>query len=255
MMTDTTNFFDNQFVATERPIFREAFAGFDWLALRASPIYYGLGVSRGDGSAVIIVPGFLGTDYYMMELYFWLCRVGYKPYLSGIGWNANCLDKLANRLTETVERAAKKTKRPVHLIGHSLGGILSRSVANQSGENVASVITLGSPFRGIHSHPLVQQTAEQVRNFIIREQSDNRPECFTGNCTCETVKANKSPLRESIKQTAIYTKTDGIVDWKMCLSEDSKSNYEVSGTHIGLVFNPQVYALIAKRLRQVNKTT
>ena len=44
------------------PIWREGLAGLDWLALRASPVFYGCGVPRGDGSAAVLVPGFLGTD-------------------------------------------------------------------------------------------------------------------------------------------------------------------------------------------------
>jgi len=33
-----------------RPLWREAFVGLDWLALRTSPVCYGWGVPRGDGS-------------------------------------------------------------------------------------------------------------------------------------------------------------------------------------------------------------
>ena len=42
--------------------------GLDWLSLRTSPVFYGFGVPRGDGSAVILVPGFLATDVYLWEM-------------------------------------------------------------------------------------------------------------------------------------------------------------------------------------------
>jgi triacylglycerol lipase len=236
-------------IPVERPILREALWGVDWISLRASLIYYGIGARRGDGSAVILVPGFLGTDYYLGELYFWLWRIGYKPFLSGIGWNANCLDKLGERLIATVEKAEQKTGKPVHIIGHSLGGILARSVAAQRRESVSSVIALGSPFRGIRSHPSVMRTAERVRARILREQEEKRPHCYTGHCDCEMVKAWDAPFPERVSQTAVYTKTDGIVDWRVCLDADDDNNYEVTGTHFGLVVNPQVYRMIADRLR------
>jgi hypothetical protein len=49
-------------------------------------------------------------------------------------------------------------------------------------------------------------------------------------------------------ETAIYTKTDGIVDWHYCITGDPELDFEVPGTHIGLAFNPSVYDIIANRL-------
>ena len=57
------NYFLNEQVPIAVPIWRESFIGVDWLALRYSPVYYGLGVPRGDGSAVVLVPGFLANDF------------------------------------------------------------------------------------------------------------------------------------------------------------------------------------------------
>ena len=247
-MTNLGNYTHKDSKPSNRPIFREALWGVDWLSLRTSAIYYGFGAKRGDGSAVILIPGFMGTDYYMAELYFWLWRIGYKPYMSGIGWNANCLDKLGKKLVATIDRAESKTGKPVHLIGHSLGGILARSAAVQRAETVSSVIALGSPFRGIRSHPAVMKTAEQVRARILRETNNERPECFTGRCDCQTVKAWDTCFPKDISQTAVYTETDGIVDWQVCVDNDAANNFKVAGTHVGLVVNPQVYRIIADRL-------
>jgi triacylglycerol lipase len=232
-----------------RPVWLEALVGLDWLTLRGSPVYYGLGVPRGDRSAVVVIPGFLGTDLYLRELHSWLRRVGYRSYLSGIGRNAECLDVLVGRLSQTIRQAHSETGGPVHLIGHSLGGILARSAASLSPQLVSSVVTLGSPFRGIRSHPMVLQAADAVRVRIIREgKGKGQPDCYTGCCACDAVAAVQKPLPDSIRQTAIYTRTDGIVDWRSCVNDDPKTDCEVTGTHVGLVFNAQVYRLIATRL-------
>ena len=250
-MSDTTPYTHKDRKTVKRPILREALWGVDWLSLRASRVYYGFGVPRGDGSAVVLIPGFLGSDYYLTELYLWLRRIGYRPYMSKIGLNADCLDKLGRRLIETVARAEAQTGRPVHLIGHSLGGILARSVATQREESIRSVIALGSPFRGIRSHRMVVWTSEQVRARILRENQNERPACYTGYCDCAAVRAWESPFPRTISQTAVYTKKDGIVDWRVCVDSDAANNYEVTGTHVGLVVNPQVYRIIADRLSKV----
>jgi hypothetical protein len=62
--------------------------GMDWLSLRASAVYRGNGVPHGDGSAVVLVPGFLGSDQYLGDMFSWLRRIGYQPYMSGMGRNA-----------------------------------------------------------------------------------------------------------------------------------------------------------------------
>ncbi|MCH7836784.1 MAG: hypothetical protein IH864_07970, partial [Chloroflexi bacterium] len=87
------------------PIWREALVGMDWLTLRASAVYRGIGIPHGDGSVVVLVPGFLGSDQYLGDMFSWLRRVGYQPYMSGMGRNARCPDVLTNRLIETVKSA------------------------------------------------------------------------------------------------------------------------------------------------------
>jgi triacylglycerol lipase len=252
-MATAQNTFHKDMQSAERPIWLEALAGLDWVALHASPVYYGLGAPRGDRSAVIVVPGFMGTDHYLMEMYYWLRRIGYSAYNSGIGWNADCLNILVGKLSQTIQKAHKETGRKVHLIGHSLGGVLARSAAERNAEQVASLIMLGSPFRGVRSHPVVLQTANLVRSKILAQRKGKNanaeiyPECFTGFCECNAVTSLQKDFG-AIQQTAIYTKSDGIVDWRVCVDEDPAKNFEVKGTHVGLAFNPSVYSLIARRL-------
>jgi len=141
----------------------ESLVGVDLLLLFASPVYYSVGVPRGDGSAVIMIPGFMHGDVYLMILYAWLSRVGYRPYYSGIDLNAECPDLLIkSQLNQLIDEAKEATGSRVHLIGHSLGGIIARSLAIQRPRSVASVITLGSPLRGAPLHPSILRETEVV---------------------------------------------------------------------------------------------
>lgn len=243
----------NDQAASHLPIWQEVLFGIEALLLHAAPVYYGFGVPRGDNSAVVIIPGFLMTDLYLAGMYGWLARVGYQPYFSGIGVNADCPNLLIRRkLAETIERARGKTGRKIHLIGHSLGGVLARSVAANRPEDIASVITLASPFRGTVAHPRVLQAVEAVRRQIRQNHGKKvLPDCYSGHCTCAFVDSLSRDLPATVAETAIYTRHDGIVDWRYCITGNPDVDFEVSGTHVGLGFNPSVYSIIATRLAAV----
>ena len=233
-------------------IWKEAFFGAELLLLHASPVYYGLGIPHGDGSGVVLVPGFLGTDSYLKQLHSWLARIGYRPYFSGIGVNAECPNLLIqHRLKENIEKALLETGRKIHLIGHSLGGIITRSVANQRPDDIASVITLGAPFRGTVAHRTILHAAEAVRKQILKEHGAGvLPTCYTGHCTCDFLASLRRKMPRSMFETAIYTRQDGVVDWRYCITGNGSSDFEVSGTHIGLAFNAAVYTIVATRLAE-----
>jgi pimeloyl-ACP methyl ester carboxylesterase len=232
------------------PIWTEALFAVDILLLHASPVYFGLGVPHGDRSAVVLIPGFLGTDRYLNQLHGWLSRIGYRPYLSGIGINAECPNLLIERqISATIERALAETGRKVHLIGHSLGGVIARSVASQRPDDISSVITMAAPFRGTVMHHAVLRAAEAVRRNILQEHGRNvLPTCYTARCTCNFLNHLRCELPSSVAETAIYTRNDGIVDWKYCRTGNRDVDVEVPGTHIGLVFNSTVYSILANRL-------
>lgn len=251
-MAGKRNHARDQKAAVNLPIWQEALFGIEVLLLHATPVYFGFGVPRGDQSGVVIIPGFLGSDVYLMEMYAWLKRVGYQPYYSGIGINAECPNLLIRRrLNQTIEQAYRETGRRIHLIGHSLGGILARSVAGEQPGRIASVIMLASPFRGTVMHPRVLKAVEAVRQRIkVNHGEAVLPDCYTGKCTCAFLDCLRRNLHGSVDETAIYTKTDGFVDWRYCITDDPDHNFEVAGTHVGLAFNPAVYSIIAKRLAE-----
>jgi len=239
------------------PIWKEVLFGAELLLLHASPVYYGLGIPRGDNSAVVVIPGFLGTDLYVTHLHAWLERIGYRAYLSGIGLNAECPNLLIRyRLAATITKAVEETGRKVHLIGHSLGGIIARSVATQRPKDVASLITLAAPIRGTVMHPSIVRAAKVVRSQILSQHGPGvLPDCYTPRCTCDFLSSLRCTVPASIAETAIYTKDDGIVDWRYCRTGNSDVDFEVPGTHVGLVFNPSVYTIIAERLAEASSST
>jgi len=236
------------------PIWSEALFAVELVLLHAAPVYYGLGTPHGDGSGVVLIPAFLCPDHYLFPLHRWLGRIGYQAFFSGMSFNSECPNLLIKRcLNETIEKALAKTGRRIHLIGHSLGGIIARSIAGQRPEDIASVITLAAPFRGTAAHSSILHAAEMVRRRILKKQGGAvLPDCYTGHCTCDFVDSLQRSVPPSVAETAIYTRDDGVVDWQYCKTDNPEADFPVSGTHVGLAFNPSVYTIIANRLAQTH---
>ena len=236
--------------AADVPIWGEVLFAAELVLLHAAPSYYGLGIPHGDGSAVVVIPAFLCPDVYLTPLHQWLARIGYSPFFSGIGFNTECPNLLIrHQLNATIEKALSTSGRRVHLIGHSLGGIIARAIAAQRPADIASVITLGAPFRGTVAHRSILRAAEMVRHRIIAKHGTGvLPDCYTGHCACDFLESLSGTMPGSVLETAVYTEDDGVVDCHYCKTDRPDSDFPVSGTHIGLVFNPSAYSIIATRL-------
>ncbi len=248
------NVLTREYEAANLPILSELLFAAELVLLHAAPIYYGLGTPHGDGSGVVLLPGFLCPDHYLFPLRKWLGRIGYEAFFSGIRLNAECPNLLIQRcLNDTMEKALAKTGRRIHLIGHSLGGVIARSIAGQRPRDIASVITLGAPFRGTVAHSSILRAAETVRRRILKEHGTGvLPTCYTGHCTCDFVDSLQRSVPPSVLETAVYTADDGVVDWRHCKTDNPEADFQVSGTHIGLAFNSSVYTIIANRLAQTH---
>ncbi len=135
------------------------------------------------------------------------------------------------------------------------GGVIARSVAGDRPKDVASVITLAAPIRGTVANRAVLRAAEAVRLRILEEHGRGvLPDCYTGRCTCNFLDSLHRKVPDSMVETAIYTRQDGIVDWRYCLTMDPEKDVEVPGTHIGMAFNPAAYAVVAERLARAQSS-
>ena len=218
-------------------LWSELGAGLDWMALKVSPVYYGLGVPHGGGAPVILVPGFLGSDLSLLEMHLWLGRIGYRSFPSRIGRNTECPDLLLERLKETIGQARRETGQKVTLVGHSLGGLLARSAAGQMPDDVAQLVTMGTPFRRLMAHPTVFGL---IKRFLRRSRRSGGQPCL---------KVFHAGLKECLPQpvphTAICSGTDPIVGWDDCSGVAPGKTIAVASTHVGMPVSPAVYREVA----------
>ncbi|MCZ6545314.1 MAG: alpha/beta hydrolase [Chloroflexi bacterium] len=228
------------------PLWREPFVWAEWVALRASPVYYGVGVSQGHGQPVVVVPGVFGTDAYLTELFHWLARVGYAPQRSGIGVNIGCPDAGTERLERTLERITAATGQAAHVIGHSLGGLQARCIANERPELVDTLIMLGAPIQDhLQAHPTVLRAAQLL---AAEHGEDGQGGCFSRASRCPFPARLGRARSPQVRRYSVYSRNDGVVDWRACPEAEAARNVEVTSTHLGLVFHPDVYRLIGRLL-------
>jgi hypothetical protein len=65
-------------------------------------------------------------------------------------------------------------------------------------------------------------------------------DCRDGACCADFRALLEMPLSADMQTLAVYSRTDGIVDWRACLDPHAEC-VEVEGSHCGMAVNPAVY--------------
>jgi triacylglycerol lipase len=223
-----------------------------WLELArllADPVFYGVGVPRGDGRPVVLMPGFLAGDQTLTVLAAWLRRIGYRPRFSGFVTNTDCSDRALDRVERSVEGLWRSYGRRVALIGHSRGGHYARALAARRPDRVSHAIAMGADLQGLLGASTPTLLAVGVARRVVHATGRARRDtCLTGHCGCRFSHDYARPFPfEQVRLTSIYSKGDGVVHWP-CQVIPHADRIEVTGSHVGLIFNRKVYRALAGAL-------
>jgi pimeloyl-ACP methyl ester carboxylesterase len=224
------------------PLWRESRFGLELAALRRSPVLRGEGVPAGDERPVMLIPGFLAGDGSLGTMTHWLRSVGYRTRRAGIRSNVACSEEACKRLEARLEGFAEHAGSKVSIVGQSRGGTFARALAVKRPDLVAGIVTLGSPtISQLRVHPLVLAQVGLVSALgTARVPGLFSWSCLRGDC-CEHFRdAITGPYPGDVPYVALYTKTDGIVDWRSCL-DPAAELMQVRASHCGMAVNPEVY--------------
>lgn len=197
------------------------------------------GLPKGDGHGVLVLPGFMASDYSTRPLRSLLADLGYDA----VGWNLGRNVRVDNARIEAmmacVEELHGRTGAKISIVGWSLGGVFARELAKMAPEKVRSVISLGSPISDDRGHTNAARLFEYLNG--------KEPEPMQGG--------NFRALAEAppVPTTSILTRTDGVVHWRgsvQCGDREDCENIEVMASHCGLGVNPAAVYAIADRLAQ-----
>jgi triacylglycerol lipase len=231
------------------PLWRESRAGVEAAALFRSSVWRGGGVPPGDGRPVLLIPGFMAGDGSLATMTRWLRENGYHTRRAGIRANVGCSEEACARLEARLEGFAAATGQRVAIIGQSRGGIFARALAVRRPDLVSGIVTLGSPtVRQLSAHPFVLAQVALVGALGTgRVPGMFRMSCLRGTC-CHGFRADLcAAFPPEVGYTAMYSRTDGIVDWRACL-DPAAVQVEVRASHVGMALNSEVYAEVGHAL-------
>lgn len=158
----------------------------------------------------------MASDASTAVLRTWLRRLGYPVVGWDLGRNRGPSRELDDALPRLLDRLAAEHGTAVSIVGQSLGGIFARGLARKAPRQVRQVVSLGSPFGG---YPTAR----------------GRP---------------AAPL--AVPSTAVYSRWDGVVDWRACRQQPGprSENVAVHAAHLGMGHDPAVLWVVADRLAQ-----
>ena len=87
-----------------------------------------------------------------------------------------------------------------------------------------------------------------ARRAVFATGRARRPACMTFNCDCRFGRDFARPFPDDrVRLTSIYSKGDAVVHWQRQVIPQANC-IEVTGSHVGLIFNRKAYSAVASAL-------
>jgi triacylglycerol lipase len=201
--------------------------------------YASSGTFRGD--PVLLVPGFIAGDGSLSLMSRRLRQRGFRTYRSQIHANVGCTLRAAEELEARIEAISARRGTRVQIVGHSLGGMLARGLAGRRPDLISGIVTLGSPVLAPGAHHRSLTATVQVLTRLSRAGWPGlmSGDCVAGECARQSFEESQVPLSEDVDFTAVFSKWDGIVDWRACL-DPAATQIQVRTSHVGMAVDPRV---------------
>lgn len=194
----------------------------------------------GEDDPVLLVPGFLAGDWTLTSLADRLRREGFRTYRSTIRANVGCTINAAALVEARLESIVERRGQRVQIVGHSLGGMIARGLVVRRPDLVSGIVTMGSPMQAPAAHHALLTSGVRL---LLRLNAAGIPvmstDCVAGRCAHLSFAESRERLRPGVAMTNIYSRRDGIVDWRACLDRQGTA-VEVTASHIGMAVDPRV---------------
>ena len=204
---------------------------------------------RADAPPVMLIPGFMAGDRSLNVMRGWLRRRGHRVSTSGIRTNVGCAEQVVGRLQQRLRALADDAGEPVFLIGQSRGGALARALAVRAPDDVRGLAMLGSPVTDslAVSTPVLRTVRWVAALGDLGVPGVFSSTCKDGHCCADFRVDLAGPLPPGLAATALYSHSDGIVDWRACMDPHARG-VAVESSHCGMSVNVNVYRVLDRAL-------
>jgi pimeloyl-ACP methyl ester carboxylesterase len=212
-------------------------------------VFRGEGVKDGRGRPVLLIPGFLAGDDSLGLMARWLRRNGYHTSKAGIRANVACSEQTVDRIEARLQELVERQGRRAAIVGQSRGGSFARVLARRRPDLVAGIVTLGTAHNSpLAVHPLVTLNIIAVGALgTLRVPGLFSRSCLSGACCAEFWNEAEAPLPRRVGFVSVYSRSDGVVDWRACLP-DGAEHAEIRSSHLGMAVNAAAYRAVADGL-------
>src|SRR4051794_1467463 len=231
------------------PLWREGRLGLEAAALMRSRVFRGDDVEDAGGQPVLLIPGFLAGDESLGLMTRWLRKTGHHTRKAGMRSNVDCSEATYERLVERLECLVETRGERVAIIGQSRGGNFAKVLAVRHPDLVSGIATLGSPqLDPLDVHPFVRAQVYAVGALgTVGLPGVFKHSCRWGDCCNGYWEDLQKPLRGDVGYLAVYSKSDGIVNWRSCLDPHAEQ-LEIESSHVGMAIAPRAWRAIARAL-------
>src|SRR4051794_36444483 len=231
------------------PLWREGRLGLEAAALLRSSVFKGEGVEDASGQPVMLIPGFMAGDESLALMTRWLRKTGHHTRKAGMRSNVDCSEAAYERLVDRLECLVETRGERVAIIGQSRGGNFAKVLAVRHPDLVSGIVTLGSPqLDPFDIHPFVRAQVYAVGTLgFLGVPGLFSHRCKWGKCCQEFWDDLQKPLRKDVGYLSVYSKSDGVVNWRSCLDPQAE-HLEIEASHIGMAVSPRAWRAVEHAL-------
>lgn len=198
----------------------------------------------GNKPTVVIVHGLWLSGHAMKLLAFHLRRLGFEPVTITYHSVSADLNENAARLKKVI---AAMGAREIHLVGHSMGGVLAlKALADYPELSVARVVLVGTPYRDCHAAKILSQSKLGYRAIgrSMRQWLDAPKEPWRGAQELGVI-AGSLPMGLGQLIPGLPRPNDGTIAVEETKVPGMKEHVIMHVSHSQMLFSARVAAQIA----------
>lgn len=175
---------------------------------------------------VMLLPGFGTHPARMKPLATSLEQAGHRVSDWGLGFNFGPSEDRFARLVDRVATMARREEQPLVLVGWSLGGLFARQIAKALPDEVALVVTMGTPFSG-----------DRRANNAWRAY-----QLVAGHSVDEAPLAQDLATKPPVATVALWSPRDGVIHPRSAAGWPGERDAALAlrVTHLGFAAHPEV---------------